>query len=606
MNIIRNIFLIICFTLIGAVSAGQDITLEADYPGVVTVGEQFTITWRVNSGSGEFEAPAFTGFYKLMGPQTSYSSSTQYINGKMSQQTSYSYLYYLQAMKEGIYILGPGTVRIKNKEYRSDSIRIEVIPDRSGARSNAGNERSEEAGDNSEIKASGDMFLRVILNRSDVYVGEPISASVKLFTRTDLAGLNDIKYPSFNSFLKEDIQTPDLRSLKRENVNGVIYGTGVIQQFLLFPQVAGEITIDPVEVTALVQQRSSQSDPFFGDFFATYTNVPKVMVSQPVTVRVRPLPPNQPPDFSGVVGKITITPTLNKDTINVNEALNFKLTVSGSGNIKFAGVPALKLSPDIEIYDPKVSDNINYSLSGSSGQKVFEYVLIPRHYGDFFIPSVSYSYFNISTGQYEKLITREIPFVVLKGDGEEESTVYRGVSSSEVKYLGKDIRFINNKPGKAVKADNVLLLKRSFIAMYGFALVIFMVVLVLRREHVRRNADISMVRNRKAARVAKRRLLKAYDCLKSGTVDRFYEEILKSVWGYLSDKLSIAGSDLNRINASEALRLRGIDEETIETLLKIIDKCEFARFAPASDGGELQGIYEGASHFISTIENKIS
>jgi hypothetical protein len=606
MERIRYLFVLVI--LLSHQVRAQDIKLEAEYPGVVVEGEQFTIVWTVNSREGDFEAPVFTGFYKLGGPQTSFSSSTQIINGKMSQKTSYSYVYFLQAMKEGKYSLGPATVKIKNKEYRSDSIRIEVIANRSGAPQAKQGPQDEADVTGGEVRAAGDLFLRVILNRDNVYIGEPVTATVKLYTRIDISGLNDIKYPSFNSFLKEDIQTPEPKSLKRENIDGVIYGTAIVQQFLLFPQVAGDLTIDPVEVTALVQQRSGQNDPFFGDFFSTYVNVPKVVVSQPVKIKVKMLPGNQPQEFSGVVGKADISAAINKDTVNVNDAINLKITVSGSGNIKFAGLPSLKISPDIEVYDPKVSENINYSSAGATGQKVFEYVLIPRHYGEFTIPSVAYSYFNSSSRQYERLATEELRFYVRKGQGtaSDEAAVYSGVTASDVKYLGKDIRFIKTSAGNVVMADNVLLLKRSFLALYGFSILLFALVLIVRREHVKRNSDISMVRNRRAARIAKKRLKAASECLKNGTIDRFYEEILKALWGFLSDKLSIPVSNLNRVNAGEALKIKGVPDETVSDLMEIIDKCEFARFAPASSGGEQEKIFEGASLFISSIENKIS
>ena len=584
--------------------AGQDIFVKAEYPRVVTAGEQFTIMWTINSGGGEFSGPSFEGFYKLLGPQTSYSSNTQIINGKISQQTSYSYVFYLQAMNSGKFVLAPATFRYKNKEYKSDSLYIEVIKDASARQPNnnpAANQRA-----TTGQGTGADLFIKLNLSRNEVYLGEHIIASVKLYTRIDLAGLNEVKFPPFNGFLKENLETPPLTSLQRENVNGEIYGTGLVQQFLLYPQITGEITLDPVEITALLQQKSGQTDQIFGDFFTSVQTVPRVIASQPVKILVKPLPGNKPDDFSGIVGNININASVNKDTVNINDALNFKITIKGNGNLKLAASPVLKLSPDIEVYDPKVTDNITNGTGGSTGQKTFEFLLIPRHYGDFKIPSVTYTYFNSAKKQYEKLTTKEFSFYARK-DADQGSplTVYGGVSKEDVKYVGKDIRYIKTDTGNLKKSDQILVSKRSFITIYGFALLLFFSILFIKREQVRRNSDLSIVRNRKAAKIAGRRLQKASLFLNSGTIDAFYEEILKALWGYLSDKLSIPVSELTRNNVIELLRAKEINEDDIVDLSVILDKCEFARFSPSSSETEASDIYEGALKFIKTVENSI-
>ena len=585
----------------------QDIALKVEYPSVVNTGEQFTIMWNVNSGGGEFAAPSFNGFTKLMGPQTSYSSSTQIINGKMSHQTSYSYVYYLQANKEGKYVIAPAEFTLKNKTYTSDSIYIEVIGTGS-QRQNAPAGATAGNADSDLEYAGNDIFVSLSLNRKEVYLGEYLSASVKIFTRVNLSGINEIKYPAFNNFLKSDITTPPLTSLKQENIKGTIYGTGVVQQFLLYPQVSGEIEIDPVQISVLVQQKSKQTDPFFGDFFTSYQTLPRSVASQPMKVRIRPLPGVKPDDYSGVVGQITMKAVLNKDTVNVNDPVNFTITVSGSGNLRVAASPELRLPPDIEVYDPKITDDIKNSMNGTSGQKIFEYLLIPRHNGDFTIPPLTYSYFNPSSGKYEKLTTREFRFHAKKGSDQNTGgiTVYGGISKEDVKYLGKDIRFIKSDPGNLVKASNVILSKRSFYSYYAFAALAFLLILFLRREHIRRNSDVTQVKNRKAGKVAVKRLQIAATCLKNDETDKFYEEILKALWGYLSDKLSIPVSDLTRNNALAALSERCIDEQLLEILKSILDTCEYARYAPSSSETGATNIYERASQFIKSVENLLT
>ena len=591
--------------LIAVIAEGQDVVVETNCPDVVRVGEQFALTWTVNASGGDLTAPSFTGFYKLMGPTTSYSSSTQIVNGKFSQQTSYSYTYYLQAMNEGRYVIAPAVIRVKNRDYRSDSIHIEVIKESSPVVPGQNANEQDNVVQDDQMPSS-DLLVRLNVSRSDVYIGEHILATVRIYTRVDLGGLNEVRYPDFKGFYKEDLDTPPLTSLKRENINGVIYGTGTVQQFLLFPQVTGEITIDPVEITALIQQKVGQSDPFFGDFFSSYRNVPKAIASLPVRINVKPLPGARPADFSGIVGNVNMSASLNKDTIDVNDALNFKITLAGTGNLKLAGTPTLKLSPDIEVYDPKISDNITNSANGTTGQKVFEFVLIPRHYGEYIIPPVTYTFFNTSTRQYEQLRSGEFRFYARRVDEQAGGpAVYEGVSKEDVKYLGRDIRFIKSVPGSLVRQTDLLISKRYFYSIYGFALLLFLVILFIRREHVRRNADLVTVRNRKAGRVAVKRLREASRCIKTGHRDRFHEEILKALWGYLSDKLSIPVADLTRNRATDMLAEKGVDDEQINNLTSILERCEYARYAPDSSESEVADIYRMASYFIRNVENAL-
>lgn len=603
----KKVLLYQLLLLISCSISAQDIYVKAECPSVVNEGDQFSVMWTVNAGGGEFSAPSFSGFYKLMGPQTSYSSSTQIINGKMSNSTAYSYVYYLQAVKEGKFVIQPATFILKNKTYHSDSLRIKVIGS-TAQKQNAlpGNQDNQTDAD---VQSSGkDLFINLAVNRREVFLGEPIVATVKLYSRVNIAGINEIKYPDFNSFLKSDIDTPPLTSLRQENINGTIYGSGVVQQFLLYPQVTGEINIDPVQISVLIQKkvRGEQSDPFFGDFFSSYQTIPTAAASKTIKIKVKPLPGIQPADYSGVVGKLDIKAAVNKESVKVNDAVTYKVTISGNGNLRIASAPVLKLSPNIETYDPKISDDLKNGQNGTTGRKTFEYLLIPRHDGDFTIPPLSYSYFNIASGRYEKLTTEEFHLNASKSNEKNTGvSVYGGVAKEDVKYLGKDIRFVKSDPGNLKESGNIFLSKQSFYTSYAFSLLAFLVILFLRREHIRRNSDLSMVKNRKAGKVAIKRLQIASACLKNEEIDQFYDEILKALWGYLSDKLNIPVSELTRTNAVAALQDQGIDEENIEGLSKILDTCEFARFAPSSSGAEAATIYEGASQFIKSVENLI-
>lgn len=605
--------LFVIATTISAVVA-QDITIQAEYPSTVQSGQQFNITWRVNANGGDFGAPSFEGFYKLMGPSTSYSSSTQIINGKVTRSATNSFTYILQAMEPGTFTIPSASYTVDKKTYNSDPIQIEVIaPKNNQTQSKTGQStKSAQSPTTSRSNVSGQqVFIDIIVNKKEVFVGEPILATAKLYTKVSISGINDVKYPSFKNFLKTDLETPALNSLVEENVNGTVYGTGVLQQFLLYPQVAGDITIDPMEVTLLQQQRISSGsdfDSFFSDIFSSYQNVPLAVSSDPVTIKVKPLSGDRPADFSGIVGRISLSSSLDKDTVNVNDAITFKVVISGNGNLKIAGNPELNLSPDIEQYDPNITDNLQNGSNGASGSRTFEYLLIPRQYGEYSIPPVTYSFFNTSTNRYEQLSTPEYKFYAIK-NGEQTSsglTVYGGVSKSDIKYVGQDIRFIKSGGGEIKQPEKLLSESASFYSIYGFSLLLFLFLLFARREHVRRNSDITAVKNRKAGKIAAKRLKVASDCLAKSEIDRFYEEILKALWGYLGDKLSIPISNLNRSNIVETLKQKGLLDEQLNILTAIIDTCEFARYSPSSSETKASEVLENTLGFIKYLESNIS
>ncbi len=582
----------------------QDVQLTVDAPSVVALGEQFRITWTANTRGGDFAAPEFKDFYLLSGPQTSFNSSTQIINGKVTSTISNSYSYYLQANKKGKFTIPPGKFTMHKDEYLSDPVEIEVVDEGQNVTEQSGNETGIQQNDQQAAKAS-DLFVRLIPNRKDVYIGEHIVVSLKIYSRINLSGIQEVNYPDFQSFLKEDIETPPLRSLERENVNGAIYGTGILQRFLLYPQKTGTITIEPASLTVLLQQRSKSNDPFFGDFFSTFSTVPKVIATLPVGINIKPLPPGAPEGFRGAVGSFSLSSSVNTDTVNVNEAITYRIVLKGNGNLKLTQAPELKLPPDIEIYEPEISSELKTSVSGTSGSRVFEYVLIPRFHGQYTIPPVEYSYFDPESGQYRTLATEEHVIVAVKtGDEEDGAQVYGGVTKESVRFLGRDIRFIlTGKPGFR-KSHNILIKNNLFLYTYAGLLLIFLLIVILRREQIKRNSDIAKVRNRKAAGVASKRLRNAAVCLNNADTEGFYAELLKAVWGYISDKFNIPVSELSSDKLFNLLTQKKFDDDLIGDLKEVINKCEYSRYSPDSDISTADEIYRKAEKSIKKLENR--
>jgi hypothetical protein len=600
----RKIVIIILQVLVSYGIFAQDITIVAEAPAVVAAGEQFTLSWTANSRGGDFEAPEIKDFYILSGPQTSFSQSTQIINGKLTSSVSSKYIYYLQATKKGKFTIAPAKYTVGKKEYLSDPVEIEVVGEDS-AITRSGDQNATTDQQAGQGVSSSDLYTRLVLNKKEVYIGESLVASLKIYSRVNLSGIQEVKYPDFQSFLKEDIETPPLRNLERENVNGSIYGTGILQQFLLYPQRTGNITIEPAELTVLLQQQSRSNDPFFGDFFSTFTSVPRMIASQPVEIKVKPLPPGEPESFDGAVGRFSMTSNISEDTVNVNNAITYKIVLEGQGNLKLISAPELILPPDIEIYEPKVSSDLRPSASGTSGSRIFEYVLIPRHHGEFTIPSVQYSYFDPATKEYNMLESGSHRVVVLQGDETEGGTqVYGGVSKENVRFLGKDIRYIITGRPNLRSGKNILLKNNTFLYAFPLILLLFIILIIIWRERIKRNSDIARVRNRKAAGLASRRLRQAAECLKRSDTEGFYAELLKAIWGYLGDKYNISQSEMSIDSVKNILEKNKLEPAIIDRLKEVIGKCEYSRYSPDSDISTADDMYQKAEKIIKEIENK--
>lgn len=580
--------------------SGQDVTLVVEAPNVVALGEQFTVSWTANKRGGEFIAPDLDDFTILSGPRTSFSQSTQIVNGKVTSSVSNTYTYYLQATKEGEFILDPGKFVYEKKEYLSSPAEIEVVSDGKNVQGGSS--------DNRESPGSDELYVRLVIDKNEVFLGEHLVASLKIYSKVNISGIQEVKYPDFNSFLKEDLETEPLRALERENVNGSIYGTGILQRFLLYPQRTGTIEIEPASLTVLLQQKNKSGDPFFGDFFSTFSNVPKVLATMPESINVKPLPPGKPDTFYGAVGSFSARSAVNTDTVNVNDAITYKIFLEGKGNIQLTPAPDLGLPPDVEVYEPETSSDLRNTASGTSGTKVFEYVLIPRYHGEFTIPGMEFSYFDPATESYKTIKTREHKLFVRKSEDEDDpATVYGGVSKENVRFLGKDIRFIDTSGPGLTRSRKLLIENRLYIYSFPAVLLVFIILIILRREHIKRNSDIARVRNRKAAGIAAKRLRSASACLNTTDTEGFYSELLKALWGYLSDKFNIPLSELNKERINSVVKDVKLDNELIDELNEVIDKCEYARYSPDSDITAAEEIYRKAEKVIKTIEkNNIS
>ena len=580
----------------------QDVSFTAEGPRVVQVGESFMVTFTVNSRPSSFKAPAMTDFYVLSGPNQSQSTSIQIINGRSSQNTTISYTYYLEATKSGTFIIPPAIVTVDKTEYNSNSLAIEVA----GEKDQSQVVPQEEDQAVQQQVPDEELFVRVMTNKSSVYQGEHIIATLKIYTRLSISGFGSSEMPDFAGFWTKDIETPSQINLQRENVGGIIYNTGIIRKVILFPQKTGEIPIGPFKLETYVRQQVNTPRSVFDDFFGpSYSNVSKMLESKPVVINVNPLPADKPAGFSGAVGSLGIESEIDKTEIVTNDAVTIKIRIKGNGNLNLVEAPKIDFPPDFDNFDPKITSNITNSATGQTGSKTFEYLIIPRHAGNYRIPPVVFSYFDLNKKQYQTLTTNEFKITVAKGADEESVAVISGLSKEELIILGSDILFIKPGPFKIYPAGKIMFGTIKFYALYAVSFILFLAVILFWRAYIKKIQNEELVRNRKANKIARERLKQASSHLKQNQTEAFYESVLKALWGYLSDKLNIPVSELSRETAEKSLSSRLTDPNFIKDLLGLIDICEMARYAPSADMQIMDKVYSDSVKLISKLEQNI-
>ncbi len=616
MSSMRYLITIIITTLIFSTWAKADnIQFTASGPRVVEVGEQFEITYTINAQPSGFRPPEFKDFSLIGGPSQSSSTSIQFINGKVTQNVTFSYSYYFTATKAGTFTIEPAKANVDGKSYLSNTLTIEVVASgkKTVSPSTSGSGQSESypvtSGDDEQVvteAGNDDIFVRILVDKTNVYKGEKIIATIKLYSRLNISSIEKVDYPSFNGFFRQDIETPPLQRLEREVINGQVYGTGILQRMVLIPQNAGQITIDPFSLQAIVQvPLSRRPRSIWDDFWGPQVKeIRKKVSSKPVTIHVKALPNNPPKSFNGAIGSYSFNVTLDKQKVKTNDAINLKITISGNGNLKIIQPFDIKFPSDFETYDPKVSVNTKATINGIEGSKSFEYLIIPRHSGNFKISPIEFTWFDIPSKQYKTVTSKEFEIEVEKSADEGKTMLVQGVSKEDVKFIGKDIQFIKTKKLQIQKKNNFLIAQPYFLSIYGILFAFFGFLVWFMRNQIKANADITAVRKRKANKIATQRLQTAKGFLESQQQEKFYENVHKALWGYISDKFNIPLAELSQESFLETSALHNIDSVLVEEFIKLVEHCEYARYAPAQENVQMQDVYQKALEIISKIEQK--
>ena len=596
---------------ISAIMAFAQSAIQVQMHNVVAADEQFNVTFIIE---GEDKPSDFTwtpgdDFQLLWGPQQGRSTSVQMINGKTTKSVQTTYSYVLRPVKPGKFTIARASARVKGKEIFSEPVAVEVVASGSSSSGSSGTQRSgssqTERSSQGGVVQDDDLFLTMELNRSNVVVGEPVTATIKLYQRVNVAGFESVEFPSFNGFWSQELEAPTNIEFTRETYDGQIYNAALLRKFILIPQQQGQVRIDPAELICLVNVRvSSGGASIFDGFFDDYRTVRKKIASKPLTVNVAPLPAGAPASFAGGVGEFQISAKLSKDTLRTHEAASLLVTVTGKGNISLLEAPKISFPPDMEVYDTKVSEKVD--RGGLSGSRYYEYPFIPRSYGDFTIEPVRYSYYDVNRKQYVTLETPPIPVVVQRGNETEASVpTVGGIVQKDVRNLGNDIRFINTKaPGLSSKGQ-FFVGSGMFWTILGLLLAVAAGCLAAFRHMAARRADVVGTKNRKATKMALKRLQLAETFLKQNLYTAFYEELHKALLGFISDKLNMPVSELSRDRIAESLKEENVDAALTETFIGILDACEFARYAPDAGHEAMEAHYKSALDVISSIDSNM-
>lgn len=592
-----------------AVAAMAQTSIRAEVHNIVELSERFNLVFIVEgeNSPSSFNWEPGDDFTLVWGPQKGSSTSISMVNGKTTRSSQVSYTYILQAKKTGSFTINPATAKVKGKEITSSPVTVKVVDNGAKQSSQATQGGGSQSRQSSQAASTSDadIFMRLTLSRSSVVVGEPVTATLKIYHRANLVGFENAKFPAFKGFWSSEVEAPQNVDFKREEVNGTVYNSALLRRWVIIPQKAGDITIDPAEIVCLVnvqRRRSSGSifDDFFGSDYATMRQ--RVYTSSPV-LHVAALPEGAPASFGGGVGEFSVKARVSKDTLKAHDAASLVVTVSGKGNIALLEAPKVSFPPDFEVYDVKSTT----SGGATSGSKTFEYPFIPRSHGDFTIAPVKYSYYDVKSRRYQTAQTDSLHIAVQRSQAQGASTVQDGgnaliVERKGVKNLDEDIRYIRTKtalggPGKFFidSVAYIVIAVLMVLAALGFWLGF--------RKVAARRADVAGTRNRKATKLALKKLSQAREFLQKDLYTAFYEELHRSLLGFVGDKLSMDMAQQTKENISQSLIAKGVPENVVADFTGLIDQCEYARYAPDAGHEAMNAHYEKAVSTITAIDS---
>ena len=581
-------------------------TLTGSAPSHVAVGEQFRLTYTVNTqNASDFRAGNIPDELEvLIGPNRSMQSSYQMINGHTSSSSSITYTYIVCATKNGSFTIPPAHIVVGGKSIASNTLNIKVSG--SPQASAGGSPRHQRQDEQGEIRDAGsqisgsDLFIKVSANKKRVYEQEPILLTYKVYT---LVGLTSLRgdMPDLKSFYTQEVSLPTQKSFSIETFNGRPYKTTTWSQYVMFPQMTGKLQIPSITFEGIVVQQNRNIDPFeaFFNGGSGYIEVKKKIIAPGIDIQVDPLP-ERPVGFSGGVGHFTVSAALNKTETKANDPVSLRITVSGVGNLKLIKQPQIELPKDFDKYEPKVTDKTKLTSNGIEGSMIYDILIVPRHQGHYELPPVSLTYFDTTAKAYKTVSSEPLSLDVAKGAGPGAMSDYSG--QQDLQELSRDIRHIKLGDARQQGMDEFFFGSVAYWVTLAIMAIVFISLFVIFRQRAIENANVSKRRAGKANKVATKRLKKASKLMADNKPGEFYDEVLRALWGYVGDKLNIPVEQLSHDNISQRLNARGVGADTIAQFMGALDECEFERYAPGDPMGNMSKVYEKAMTAIEQIE----
>ena len=577
-------------------------TLTASAPSRVSVGEQFRLSYTVNTQNvSDFRAGNIPAeFEVLIGPNRSMQSSYQMINGHTSQSSSITYTYIVAATKGGSYTIPAAHVVVDGKKIASNALTIKVIGSTGSNSRPYNDDEGEEVREMGSRISGSDLFIKVSANKKRVYEQEPILLTYKVYTLVQLSQLRG-DMPDLKSFYTQEVDLPQQKSFSLETVNGRPYRTCTWSQYVMFPQTTGKLHIPAITFEGVVIQQNRNVDPFeaFFNGGSGYVEVKKKIEAPGIEIQVDPLP-QRPATFSGGVGKFNISAQLDKTETKANDPITLRIIVSGTGNLKLIKQPVINLPKDFDKYEPKVTEQTKLTTAGIEGSKIYDVLIVPRHQGKYDIPPVEFTYFDTSTKRYETVKTEAFHLDVAKGSGASAVSDFSG--QDELQELNKDIRFIKTGDADQHLTGDYFFGSTAYWITIAALVLVFITLFVIFRQRAIDNANVTAMRGKKANKVATKRLKQAARLMTDNKPGEFYDEVLRALWGYVGDKLNIPVAQLSHDNISSKLAERGVHQSIIDKFIGALDECEFERYAPGDPKGNMSKVYDKAMLAIEKIE----
>lgn len=599
----KKLFTILLFIAILSLNAAAEATFTANAPQRVAEGEKFAVTFRLRNGEGSgLKAPSINGCTLVFGPAISSSQSYSVVNGQTSSSSVYDYTFTYRADKAGTYTIGEATINVGGKKLSTRRMTLTVTAGNGGGQSQAqsqpqqsGRVSVDDISTQSADKpvSNNDVFVRIILSKNSAYEQEAVECTIKLYTKYSISSFFPTLQPSFDGFLIEEVNVqPALNQV--ETFNGQRYMTALLKKCIIYPQKSGKLTINSGNYDINVVQYDNIN---MGLFNVQSPKERKIKVSSnSASVNILPLPTPQPAGFTGAVGNFNVSTRLIGNSFRTNEPSTLIYTITGTGNIKYIKEPVIDFPSEFEQYTPKMDSKVRVEGGNTTGTATIEYTFVPQAVGDFKIGGDKFVYFDVNTKQYVTLSTPSYDVKVAKGiDGDKSS-------KTDIVQKNTDIRHIVTGPKKLMPAASYVVSEWWYWLLMLLPIAALTTTLYVNRRRLALAADVQGLKLAKANKVARKRLRVAEKYMHAKKSDKFYEEILRAMWGYLSDKLAMPVSQLSRDNIIAELTNYGADETVCNNMIRLLDDCEMARYTPVHTEAQLNDEYKLATETINEIE----